>query len=194
MGFPIVNTPRARNFVAARSPSLLQQSWNSAPPEDDRELPPYLGHYPEPWLGPLSFAVRHTPVVSPCKVETVGTSVAASRDEAPDRMSLFRWHHVRRRRTLLRRPAGFSFIVDDPKGRSHHPRAYTPPRQQCCGVKIDGPMQFAFAGPLRLPTPVVESLLLGDSGCSRASHLAAGRVSDTLMKRGSAATRRRSRQ
>ena len=36
-----------------------------------------------------------------------------------------------------------------------------------------------------LPTPGVESLLLDSSGFSRASHLAAGHVSDTPVKRGS---------
>src|SRR2546425_9604064 len=110
MSFPIVNTPRARNFAAALGSSLLQQAWNSAPSPsgNGRELPPYLGHYSEPWLGPLSFAVRHTPVVSPCIVETVGAFVAAGRGEEPDRMSLFRWYYIRRRRILLRRPAGFS--------------------------------------------------------------------------------------
>ena len=30
-----------------------------------RELPPYPGHYPGPWLGPLSFIARHTPARPP---------------------------------------------------------------------------------------------------------------------------------
>jgi hypothetical protein len=40
-----------------------------------RELPPYPGHYPGPWLGPLSFIARHTPVHPPCIVGRVGTSI-----------------------------------------------------------------------------------------------------------------------
>jgi len=46
-------------------------------------------------------------------------------------------------------------------------------------------MQFAFANPLRLPTPVVESLLFGETVFAWASYLAAGHVSDTLVTRGS---------
>ena len=132
-------------------------------PRDGRELPPYPRHYPGPWLGPLSFAARHTPVVPPCTVGTVGTSVTANRDRATNSMSQFRWHHTRPRRTLLKRPAGLLFTVDDPIGRSHHPRACAPSCQQCYEVIIDGPMQFAFADPLRLPTLVVVSLLLDES-------------------------------
>src|SRR5262245_47668986 len=36
--------------------------------------------------------------------------------------------------------------------RSHRPRACAPSYQQCYESTIDGPMQFAFANPLRLPT------------------------------------------
>ena len=154
-----VNTPFAHAPRLWQASSLLRQWWNSAPSGDGRELPPYLRHYPEPWLGPLSFAVRHSPVVSPCKVETVGAFAAAHRNKESDSMSQFRWHHTRKRRTLLLRPAGLLFAVDDPMRRSHHPRACAPPRQQCCEVKIDGLMQFAFADPLHLPTMGDESLL-----------------------------------
>ena len=121
-------------------------------PKDGRELPPYPRHCPGLWLGPLSFIARHTPVRPPWIVGRVGTSVAVGRDRATCNMSQFRWHHIRPRRILLRRPAGLSFTVDDPMRRSHHPRACAPPRQQCCEVIYDGPMQFAFAGPLHLPT------------------------------------------
>ena len=100
-------------------------------------------------------------------------------------MSQFRWHHTRPRRILLIRPAGLPFTVDDPMGRSHHPRACAPSCQQCYEVIFDGPTQFAFADPLGLPTPVAGSLLLAKPVFSRASHFAAGRVSDTLVKRGS---------
>ncbi len=79
-------------------------------------------------------------------------------------MSQFRWHHTRPRRILLERPAGLSFTVDDPHGRSHHPRAYAPSRQQCYEDTFDGPMQFAFADPLCLPTSADESLLLAKLG------------------------------
>jgi hypothetical protein len=97
---------------------------------ESRELPPYPGHYPGPWLGPLSFIARHTPVRPPCKVGRVGTSFdRASPDErATNDMSQFRWFHTRTRRILLVRPAGLSITVDDPIGRSHHPRARRLPR------------------------------------------------------------------
>ena len=195
MGFPIVNTPFTRNSAAARIPSLPQQSWNSAPSDDGRELPPYPRHYPGPWLGPLSFIVRHTPVGPPCTVGPVGTSATVARGEATNNMSQFRWHHTRRRRILLRRPAGLLFTVDDPMRRSHHPRACAPSRQQCYEVIIDGPMQFAFADPLRLPTLGIESLLLDAfRRLSWASHLAAGHVSDTPVTGGSDAVVGRVRQ
>ena len=161
MSFLIVNTPFTRNFSAAALPSFLQQTWNSAPSEDGRELPPYPRHYPGPWLGPLSFAARHTPVAPPCIVGTVGTSATANRSRATDSMSQFRWHHTRPRRILLIRPAGLLFTVDDPMRRSHHPRAFAHSYQQRYELIYDGPMQFAFASPLRLPTPGAESLLLG---------------------------------
>jgi hypothetical protein len=166
MGFPIVNTPFARNCDATISPSLHQHVEFCSIPKDGRELPPYPRHYPGPWLGPLSFAARHTPVVPPGIVGTVGTSVTASRGRATSSMSQFRWHHTRPRRILLRRPAGLSFTVDDPKGRSHHPRACAPSCQQRYEVIIDGPTQFAFADPLRLPSPVAEPLLHGSAGLS----------------------------
>ena len=51
-----------------------------------------------------------------------------------------------------RRPAGFLIVVDNPNGRFHRPRACAPSCQQCYKVNIDGPMQFAFANPLCLPT------------------------------------------
>ena len=151
MGFPIVNTPFTRNSACNPEPSLHRQSWNSAPSCDGRELPPYPRHYPGPWLGPLSFVARHTPVSPPCKVGQVGTSAAVARDGETNNMSQFRWFHMRRRRVLLVRPAGLSITVDDPMRRSHHPRAFAPPLKQCCEVMIDGPMQFAFANPLHLP-------------------------------------------
>jgi hypothetical protein len=89
-------------------------------------------------------------------------------------MSQFQCHHKRSRRILLGRPAGLSIIVDDPVRRSHHPRAFAPSCQQCYEVIIDGPMQFAFANPLDLPTLGVKSLLfdipnlyVGFPPCSR---------------------------
>lgn len=102
--------------------------WNSAPSCDGRELPPYPGHYPGPWLGPRSFVARHTPVRPPCRVGRVGTSAPIARRRATNDMSQFRWFHVRTRRTLLQRPAGFSITVDDHMRRSHHPRARRLPR------------------------------------------------------------------
>ena len=104
MGCPIVNTLCTHNSVGNTKPSLPRQWWNSAPSNDGRELPPYPRRYPGPWLGPLSFAARHTPVVPPGTVRTVGTSVTADRGRATNSMSQFRWHHMRPRRTLLVRP------------------------------------------------------------------------------------------
>ena len=194
MVLAIVNTPFPRNCDTTFHLHFIS-TWNSAPSKSDgRELPPYPRHYPGPWLGPLSFAVRHTPVVPPCIVGTVGTSATASRDGATNSMSQFRWHHTRPRRTLLLRPAGLMITVDNPMRRSHHPRACAPSCQQRYEVIIDGPTQFAFADPLRLPTPGVESLLLGDSSFPWASHLSAGHVSDILVKRSSGAVGGRVRQ
>ena len=153
MGFPIVNTPFTHNSVAALTPSLLRQSWNSAPSCDGRELPPYPRHYPGPWLGPLSFIARHTPVGPPCTVGPVGTSAAVARGGATNNMSQFRWHHTRPRRILLRRPAGFVGHRGRPYEKVPPPASSTAPScQQRYEVTIDGPMQFAFADPLRLPT------------------------------------------
>jgi hypothetical protein len=101
---------------------------------------------------------------------------------------------MRPRRNPTLRPAGLSFTVDDPSGRSHYPRAFAHSYQQCYELIYDGPTQFAFAGPLRLPTRAAESLLLSRSRLSWASHLAAGHVSDTLVKRGSDTFERRARQ
>lgn len=109
-------------------------------------------------------------------------------------MSQFRWRYTRRRRILLLRPAGLLFTVDDPMRRSHRPRALAPAYQQCYAAIIDGPMQFAFADPLRLPTPGIESLLLDWLSFSWASHLAAGHASDTLVKRGSSVVESHARQ
>jgi len=52
-------------------------------------------------------------------------------------------------------------------------------------------MQFAFADPLRLPTRRIQALFLDRFRLSRASHLAAGRVSDTPVTEGSSRPGRR---
>jgi hypothetical protein len=108
---------------------------------EGRELPPYPGHYPGPWLGPLSFVVRHTPVRPPRTVGRVGTSITGkTRGRATSDMSQFRWFHARTRRILLVRPAGFSITVDDPIGRSHHPRARRLPRvNSATGLHLTAP-------------------------------------------------------
>ena len=72
---------------------------------------------------------------------------------ATNNMSQFRWRHTRRRRVLLKRPAGLLIAVDDPVGRSHRPRAHALSCQQRYEVRFDGPIQFAFANPLHLPIP-----------------------------------------
>ena len=182
MGFPIVNTPFTRNSAATQLYlHFLGNGGIQLHPSDGRELPPYPRHYPGPWLGPLSFVVRHTPVGPPCTVGPVGTSAAVARGGATNNMSQFRWHHTRRRRVLLKRPAGLLITVDDPMRRSHHPRACAPSCQQRYEVIIDGPMQFAFADPLRLPTSGHRrvTVIVDAQTLSWASHLAAGHVSDT---------------
>jgi hypothetical protein len=84
--------------------------------------------------------------------------------------------------------------VDNPKGRSHRPRAFAPSCQQRYEVTLDGPMQFAFANPLRLPTLSINALFVDVSVFSWASHLAAGHVSDTPATGGSGAVVGRVRQ
>jgi hypothetical protein len=107
---------------------------------EGRELPPYPGHYPRPWFGPLSFIIRHTPVRPPGIVRRAGTSTPVARSRATNDMSQFRWFHTRPRRILLLRPAGFSFTVDDPMGRSHHPRARRLPRvNSATGLLLTAP-------------------------------------------------------
>jgi len=55
-------------------------------------------------------------------------------------MSQFRWFHIRPRRILLIRPAGFSVTVDDPRGRSHCPRARRLPRvNSATGLQLTAP-------------------------------------------------------
>src|SRR5713226_2558335 len=74
MRFPIVNTPFARDSATANHLHFFSNCGILLHPADGRELPPYPGRYPGPWLGPLSFVARHPPVRSPCTVERVGTS------------------------------------------------------------------------------------------------------------------------
>jgi hypothetical protein len=108
-------------------------------------------------------------------------------------MSQFRCNHMRPRRVLLKRPAGLSITVDDPDGRSHHPRAFAPSCQQRYEGIIDGPMQFAFANPLRLPGQDIVALFIDAMALTWASYLAAGHVSDTPVTRGPGAVLGRTR-
>ena len=71
-----------------------------------------LVHYP------LSFATHQFALLV-----QLGGLAPRSCDRATNNMSQFRWFHKRPRRVLLVRPAGLSITVDDPKRRSHHPRA-----------------------------------------------------------------------
>ncbi len=109
-------------------------------------------------------------------------------------MSQFRCNHMRPRRVLLQRPAGLSITVDDPSGRSHHPRAFAPSCQQRYEGIIDGPMQFAFANRLRLPGQDIVALFIDAVALTWASYLAAGHVSDTAVTRGPGADLGRTRQ
>jgi hypothetical protein len=195
MGFPIVNTPFAPDSAAARASSLLQQWWNSAPSDDGRELPPYPRHYPGPWLGPLSFIARHSPVGPPDTVRPVGTFTAVSRGEATNNMSQFRCNHLRQRRVLLKRPAGLSITVDNPMGRSHHPRAFTPSFQQRYeGNKLTIPCSSLSLTRSPFRRQDTAALFVDVAGLTWASYLAAGHVSDTLVTRGPSAVLGRARQ
>ena len=185
MSLPIVNTPFARNFVAAARLHFFSKRGILLHPR-------MAGNYPRIPGITLGLGLVHYLLLAATRRLSLlvqsrrsAPSSRQGRDEATGNMSQFRWHHARPRRTLLRRPAGLLFTVADPVRRSHHPRAFAHSYQQCYEFICDDPMQFAFAGPLRLPTRVAESLLLGQSRFSWASHLAAGHVPDTLVTRGS---------
>ena len=166
--------------------SLLQQSWNSAPSAwDGRELPPYPRRYPGPWLGPLSFVARHTPVVPPFMVGTVGTSIANAAME---------------RRSTCPSSDGTTCDQDG---------SCFEDRRGCCSpwtTLWEGPttrelalsrVNSATRSELTVPRSSLSLIRLAfrrrlSGHCysthpvfSRASHLAAGRASDTLVNRGS---------
>ena len=144
---PIVNTLVPQNSLAANQLHFIGM-WNSAPSCDGRELPPCPGHYPGPWLGPLSFIARHTPVRPHCTVGRVGTSVMRPSDERHVPVPMVP-------HTNETDPAHKTGGVVSHRGRPHRkvpppasPEA--PPCQQRYEVTIDGPTQFAFADPLVL--------------------------------------------
>jgi hypothetical protein len=119
---------------------------------EGRELPPYPEHYPGPWLGPLSFIIRHTPVHPPWTVGRVGTSIMGKTPWPSDERH-FPVPMVPQ--TAKTDPAQKTGGIFGHRGRPYEkvpppasPKA--PPCQQCYGVTIDGPMQFAFADPLVL--------------------------------------------
>jgi hypothetical protein len=150
------------------------------------------GNYPRipgitPGLGlvhdPLLPATRR--LALPVQSGRLAPLLGLQQGRATSNMSQFRWRHARRRRVLLKRPAGLMIAVDDPVGRSHRPRARAPSRQQRCEVQFDGPIQFAFAHPLPPPIPEPRRAVRRGSGFSWASHLAAGHVSDTPATGGS---------
>ena len=162
MSFPIVNTPFARDSVAARYLHSFS-TWNSAPSEDGRELPPYPRHYPGPWLGPLSFVARHSPVSPPCTVGLVGTSALVEiRRSDEQHFPVPMAPHAFKTDSVIR-PTGLSFTVDDPTRRSHHPRAFAPRVNNATRLQLTVPTRFAFADPLDLPTRRIESLLVDHS-------------------------------
>ena len=74
----------------------------------------------------LSFIARHTPVSPPGTVGLVGTSAVEDHERSDEQHVPVPMVHARQRRVLLRRPAGLLITVDDPMGRSHHPRAFAP--------------------------------------------------------------------
>jgi hypothetical protein len=163
MSFLIVNTPFARNFVAAACLHFFSTRGILLHPR-------MAGNYPRiPGIA-LGLGLVHYLLLSATHrlsllvpLRRSAPSSWQNRDEATGNMSQFRWRYARPRRTLLQRPAGLMFTVDDPMRRSHHPRACARSYQQRYEVIYDSPMQFAFASPLRLPTRDAESLLFGHS-------------------------------
>jgi hypothetical protein len=120
---------------------------------EGRELPPYPRNYPGPWLGPLSFVVRHTPVRPPCTVGRVGTSITGTTPWPSDE------RHVpvptvpqTSKTDPAHKTGGIFGHRGRPCGKVPPPASpKAPPCQQCYGVTIDDPMQFACADPLGLP-------------------------------------------
>jgi hypothetical protein len=124
MGCPIVNTLVAHNSVVTVSSSLLRQWWNSAPSSDGRELPPYPRRYPGPWLGPLSFIGRHTPVRPPGTVGRIDTSVAGvTRWPSDERYVPVPMVPHTAKTDPAHKTGGILSHRGDPMRRSHHPRA-----------------------------------------------------------------------
>ena len=117
---------------------------------EGRELPPYPGHYPGPWLGPLSFIDRHTPVRPPGTVGHVGTS--ATEWPSDERYVPVPMVPHTDRTDPARKTGGILSHRGRPREKVPLPASpKAPPCQQRYGVIIDGPMQFAFADPLVLP-------------------------------------------
>jgi hypothetical protein len=109
---------------------------------------PKAGNYPRipgitPGLSlvhyPLSFATHRFALLGQSG-GSAPRSQGHPRGRATNDMSQFRWFHLRPRRILLLRPAGFSVTVDDPSGRSHHPRARGLPRvNSAAGLQLTVP-------------------------------------------------------
>jgi hypothetical protein len=73
--------------------------------------------------------------------------------ERADCLSQFRGDHTRRSRRSARKTGGVGGHHGQPYEKAPPPAGQMPPpRQQRCGGTIDGPMPFAFANPLPLPT------------------------------------------
>src|SRR5437764_1214941 len=138
---PTVNTPFANSPRSPQAPSLLRQWWNSALSDDSRELPPYPGRYPGPWLGPLSSAAARVPVGPPLTVGPVGISAG--------------WPSVRaacpssERITCagvgvrLVRPAGLMATMHSPMRRPHRPRGR-------CPLRVNSAAELQLTVPCRL--------------------------------------------
>jgi len=93
---------------------------------------PRAGNYPRipgitPGLGlvhyPLSFATHRFALLEQLGGSAPRSAGTGPEERATNDMSQFRWFHTRTRRILLVRPAGVAITVDDPRGRSHRPRA-----------------------------------------------------------------------
>ena len=180
---PTVNTPFANRRCLWQLPSLLRHWWNSALSVDSREPPPYPGRYPGPWLGPRSFAA--TPRAGgPCLYGRAGRRLDPT-GRAVGRMSQFRGDYKRKRRRPTRKTGG----VVGPRGQPWR-RAPPPAGRSLLRVNsaaegtFDGPMSFAFADPLPLPTDLPWGRCCRRGDLSWAPDVAASHALDTPGTRG----------
>jgi hypothetical protein len=150
---------------------------------------PTAGNYPRiPGVTP-GLRLVHDPRQPPfCRSALrVASSPLAARsgDRVCGYLSRFRGGHTRERRCSARKTGGVGGHRGRPYGKAPPPAGQLPPpRQQRCGGTIDGPMPFAFANPLPLPTCRPAARCCRRAGMSWASHVAAGHASDAPVTGG----------